>query len=123
MSNSVVLFSSTTGLLIILLSSLSFVCADSGSSERPITSKVVPLNFSAIDSEGSESFYHLNPIITSKMTPSNYSTTPTKASPSYSVTNATITFSVNRVLGDSTKPNAVSVANSSSIIISGKVTP
>ena len=103
MSNSVVLFLSIIGLLIILLSSLSFVYADSSGLDRPITSKVIPSNFSAIDSGGSESFYRLNPIITSKVIPSNYTITPTKASPSYTVTNATITFLLNRVLGDSHK--------------------
>lgn len=121
-SNSVVLLLSIAALLSIISSSLSFVCAESGGLGRPITSTVIPLNFSAIDSGGSESFHHLNSIITSNVRPSNYSTIPIKASPPYTVTNATITFLLDRVSGDSIKPNIVSLANSSNMMISGKIT-
>ena len=122
MNNSVVIHMSIATMLIIFLSSLAFVCAESGGLGRPITSKVIPLNFSAIESGESESSHGLKPIITSNASPSNYSTTPSKATPSYTVTNSTITFLLDKVLGDSTNPNIVSTANSSKMMISGEIT-
>ena len=121
-SNSVVLLLSIAAILSIISSSLSFVCAESGGLGRPITSTVIPLNFSAIESGESESSHGLKPIITSNASPSNYSTTPSKATPSYTVTNSTITFLLDKVLGDSTNPNIVSTANSSKMMISGEIT-
>jgi hypothetical protein len=110
-------------LLIVLSPSLAFVCAESGGLGRPITSKVIPLNFTAIESGGSESIHSLQPVNTSSVSPSNYSTTPAKVTPPYTVTNATITFLLDRVMGDSTNPNVVSIANSSKNMITGKNYP
>ena len=90
--------------------------AQSDNLKRPITSKVVPSNFTAI-SPGAA----FNVPITSKVVPSNFTAIRLAISTSYAVTNATITFSYANMTGEVTKGYTFSPVNSSNTIISGIV--
>jgi hypothetical protein len=84
----------------------------------PITSKVVPSNFSSTPSNAP--IYQVIPI-TSKVVPYKFSATPLAISPSYTVTNATITFADEIISGLVKKYFSVSIVNSSDIMITGSV--
>jgi hypothetical protein len=95
-----------------------FVYAQSNTLGRPITSKVVPSNFSSTPSNAP--IYQVIPI-TSKVVPYKFSATPLAISPSYTVTNSTITFTDEIISGLVKKYFSVSIVNSSDITITGSV--
>jgi hypothetical protein len=87
---------------------------------RPITTKVVPSNFSAIPSNAP--FSTIIPI-TTKVVPSDFSAAaPLAIMPSFTVTNATVTFSYHNITGDLTKRYTSEITNSSYTILLGSVT-
>jgi hypothetical protein len=102
-----------------LLSPASYAQSDN-SLRRPITTKVVPSNFSAIPSNAP--FSTVVPI-TTKVVPSNFSAaTPLAITPSFTVTNATVTSSYYNITGDLTKRYTSEITNSSYTILLGSVT-
>lgn len=87
---------------------------------RPITTKVVPSNFSAIPSNAP--FFTIIPI-TTKVVPSDFSAAaPLAIVPSFTVTNATITLSYHNITGDLTKGYRSEKTNSSYTTLLGIVT-
>ncbi len=84
----------------------------------PIASKVVPFNYTATSSNAGS--YGVIPIA-SKVVPSDLASISSTISPSYSVTNATITFSSQNISGDVTKDYVSSLINSSYTVTSGSV--
>jgi hypothetical protein len=118
-SLSIIFITSALILIALLLSShigLSLTYAQSDNLKRPITSKVVPSNFTAVSSDAA-----FNVPITSKVVPSNFNAIRLAISTSYAVTNATITFSYTNMSGEVTKGYTFSPVNSSNTIISGIV--
>jgi hypothetical protein len=105
-------------IIFLLTLNFTFVYAQLNTLGRPITSKVVPSNFSSTPSNAP--IYQVIPI-TSKVVPSNFSSTPLAISPSYTVTNATITFADEIISGLVKKYFSVSIVNSSDIMITGSV--
>ncbi len=102
-----------------LLSPASYAQSDNNLG-RPITTKVVPSNFSAIPSNAP--FSTIVPI-TTRVVPSNFSAaTPLTITPSFTVTNATVTFSYHNITGDLTKRYTSEITNSSYTILLGSVT-
>ena len=102
-----------------LLSPASYAQSDNNLT-RPITTKVVPSNFSAIPSNAP--FSTIIPI-TTKVVPSNFSAAaPLAITPSFTVTNATVTFSYHNITGDLTKRYTSEITNSSYTILLGSVT-
>jgi hypothetical protein len=118
-SHSIIFITSALILIALLLSSqigLSLTYAQSDNLKRPITSKVVPSNFTAISSDAA-----FNIPITSKVVPSNFTAIRLSISTSYAVTNATITLSYANISGEVTKGYTLSPVNHSNTIISGIV--
>jgi hypothetical protein len=114
----IIFITSALILIALFLSShidLSLTYAQSDNLKRPITSKVVPSNFTAISDAA------FNIPITSKVVPSNFTAIRLAISTSYAVTNATVTFSYANISGEVTKGYAFSPVNSSNTIISGIV--
>jgi hypothetical protein len=105
-------------IIFLLTLNFTFVYAQLNTLGRPITSKVVPSNFSSTPSNAP--IYQVIPI-TSKVVPYRFSATPLAISPSYTVTNATITFADEIISGLVKKYFSVSIVNSSDIMITGSV--
>ena len=122
---SIFMISSSLFLISFLFLSHTFLSLDSYAQSnnnlgRPITTKVVPSNFSAIPSNAP--FSTIIPI-TTKVVPSDFSApAPLAIVPPFTVTNATITLSYHNTTGDLTKGYTSEITNSSYTTLLGIVT-
>jgi hypothetical protein len=95
---------------------------DTNSSDlrRPTTSKVVPLNYTAMTNANDLSLHEIQPMVSEALSSDKKIGSPLTASPSYTVTNATVTFGTDILTSNHTSNELnIFIANTSQAIING----